>query len=78
MSIEEKVINIVAKRLRVDVSKVTLETNIRDDLNADSLDASEIVFDLEDEFGVELTTSVVKTDLRSIQALIDFVKSKLH
>ncbi|MDE6047665.1 MAG: acyl carrier protein, partial [Anaeroplasmataceae bacterium] len=35
-------------------SKVTLEASLKDDLGADSLDAVEIVMDIEDEFGVEI------------------------
>ena len=53
MSIFEKVQEIIVKELKVDAAKVTLEASLKDDLGADSLDAVEIVMDIEDEFGVE-------------------------
>ena len=54
MSIFEKVQEIIVKELKVDAAKVTLEASLKDDLGADSLDAVEIVMDIEDEFGVEI------------------------
>ena len=54
MAVFEKVQEIIAKELKVDAERVTLEASLKDDLGADSLDAVEIVMDLEDEFGVEI------------------------
>ncbi len=54
MSVFEKIQEIIVKELKVDSSKVTLEASLKDDLGADSLDAVEIVMDIEDEFGVEI------------------------
>lgn len=54
MDIFEKVQEIIVKELKVDVAKVTKEASLKDDLGADSLDAVEIVMDIEDEFGVEI------------------------
>ncbi len=54
MAVFDKVKEIIVKELKVDASKVTLDASLKDDLGADSLDAVEIVMDLEDEFGVEI------------------------
>ncbi|MDE5856515.1 MAG: acyl carrier protein [Anaeroplasmataceae bacterium] len=54
MAIFDKVQAIIVKELKVDAAKVTLEASLKDDLGADSLDAVEIVMDIEDEFGVEI------------------------
>lgn len=54
MAIFDKVQEIIVKELKVDASKVTKEASLKDDLGADSLDAVEIVMDIEDEFGVEI------------------------
>ena len=54
MSVFEKVKNIIVKELKVDAEKVTLEASLKDDLGADSLDAVEIVMDIEDEFDIEI------------------------
>ncbi len=54
MAVFDKVKEIIVKELKVDASKVTLDASLKDDLGTDSLDAVEIVMDLEDEFGVEI------------------------
>lgn len=51
----EKVRDIVADQLGVDdVDSITMETSLMKDLEADSLDAVEVIMALEDEFGVEI------------------------
>lgn len=51
----EKVVEIIAEQLGVDdVGKITGTTSLMDDLEADSLDAVEIVMSIEDEFGIEI------------------------
>ena len=54
MSVFDKVKEIIVKELKVDAEKVTLEASLKDDLGADSLDAVEIVMDLEDEYSIEI------------------------
>ncbi|MDE5715485.1 MAG: acyl carrier protein [Anaeroplasmataceae bacterium] len=54
MAVFDTVKDIIVKELKVDPAKVTLDASLKDDLGADSLDAVEIVMDLEDEFGVEI------------------------
>ena len=49
----EKVCNILANQFDVDESEITMETNLVNDLNADSLDFVDLIMSLEDEFSVE-------------------------
>ena len=49
----EKVRDIIAEQLDIDADTVTLDTNLQKDLEADSLDAVEIVMAIEDEFSIE-------------------------
>jgi acyl carrier protein len=53
--IAETVISMVADRMDVDESQITNETHFVNDLQADSLDMAELVIDLEEEFGVEIS-----------------------
>lgn len=46
--------NIVAEQLGVSVGDVKAESNLQDDLGADSLDAVELVMAVEDEFELEI------------------------
>ena len=50
----ETVKNIIVEQLGVDESLVTKETNLMKDLEADSLDAVEIIMGIEEEFGIEI------------------------
>ena len=50
----EKIRDIIAEQLDVDKESITPETNLLKDLEADSLDAVEIIMAIEDEFGIEI------------------------
>lgn len=66
----EKIKDLVAEQLGVDVSELTEETSLKDDLNADSLDLFQIIMSLEEEFGIEIPTE----DTESIQTIGDIEK----
>jgi acyl carrier protein len=51
---EDRVKEIVAKELEVDVKQLTPEAKFIEDLGADSLDIVELVMALEEEFGLEI------------------------
>ena len=48
----EEVKTILARQLRVDPEKVTLDAHIKRDLHADSLDILQLLMRLEDDYGV--------------------------
>ena len=50
----EKVKAILSSQFDVEEDSITPETNIADDLNADSLDVVDLLMSLEDEFDVEI------------------------
>ena len=49
----EKVCEILADKFDADASTMTMETKVKEDLNADSLDVVELM-DLEENFGVTI------------------------
>ncbi len=53
-SVEEKVKSIVMDRLSKTSDEVTLEASFIDDLGADSLDQTELLMALEEEFNVDI------------------------
>ncbi len=65
-----KIKEVVADQLGVDVAELTLETSLKDDLNADSLDLFQIIMSLEEEFGIEIPTE----DTESIGTIGDIEK----
>ena len=51
----EKIRLIISEQLSIDdVDTITLDTSLTEDLEADSLDAVEVIMALEDEFGIEI------------------------
>ncbi len=70
MDIANKVIKFIAEQLNKDVSEVTLEKELVADLGADSLDAVEIIMNLEEEFDV----TVPDVDASQIKTVGEIVK----
>ena len=52
----EKVCEILADKFDADASTMTMETKVKEDLNADSLDVVELMMDLEDEEAAKMST----------------------
>ncbi|MBR4151129.1 MAG: acyl carrier protein [Firmicutes bacterium] len=50
----EKVREIIAEQLNIDAEEISLDTNVTKDLEADSLDAVEIILAIEDEYDIEI------------------------
>lgn len=50
----EKIRDIIVEQLSVEGSMVTMDTNMMKDLEADSLDAVEIIMAIEEEFDIEI------------------------
>ncbi|MBP3312150.1 MAG: acyl carrier protein [Butyricicoccus sp.] len=51
----EKICELLADKFDADASSMTMETSIKDDLNADSLDVVELMMDLEEQFGITIS-----------------------
>ena len=56
----EQVREIICKQLELEESDVTMDTNIKDDLGADSLDLVDLAISLEDEFEVEVPNNALE------------------
>lgn len=72
----EKVKNIIAEQLDADVEEITMETSMMKDLNADSLDAVEIMMALEDEFGVTIPDEDAE-GFKNIGDIVTYLESKI-
>ena len=56
----EKVKELIVEQLDVDPEIVTMDTDFMKDLEADSLDAVEIILGVEDEYGIEIPDEVAE------------------
>ena len=75
MSIEKEIIDIVVEQLGVDAAEVTAEKSFVEDLNADSLDLTELIMTFEERFGFEISEEDAEK-LKTIRDVIDYVKEK--
>lgn len=69
-SMLEKVKEIIAKQLNLDVDEITESTSFKDDLGADSLDLFELVMAFEEEYDIEIPSE----DLEGIATVGDIIK----
>jgi len=72
---EEKVKELIAKQLGVDISQVTPEASFVEDLGADSLDTVELVMAFEEAFGVSIPDEDAEK-IRTVQDAINYIKEK--
>ncbi|ASS91590.1 MAG: acyl carrier protein [Bacillaceae bacterium] len=72
----ERVTKIIVDRLGVDESEVKLESSFKDDLGADSLDVVELVMELEDEFGMEISDEEAE-QIVTVGDAVNYIQSKL-
>ncbi|MCA1765922.1 MAG: acyl carrier protein [Desulfobulbaceae bacterium] len=60
MSVQEKLIDIIAEQLSVDKAKVVPGASFVDDLGADSLDLVELIMAMEEAFDIEIADEVAE------------------
>ena len=56
----ERIRELLAEQLDIDEEKITMDSNILEDFEADSLDVVDMVMSLEDEFGVEIPAEEIE------------------
>lgn len=72
----EKVVEIVTEKLGVDAEEVTLDSDLTEDLGADSLDLVDLVMAFEDEFGVKIEDEDVE-NITTIGDIVDYISKEL-
>ncbi|NOZ26173.1 MAG: acyl carrier protein [Nitrospirae bacterium] len=73
--VEEKVKELIANQLGVDIAQVTPAASFVEDLGADSLDTVELVMAFEETFGIEIPDEDAEKILK-VQDAIDYIKNK--
>ncbi len=75
MSIEAKVKSIIVDQLGVSEDEVKPEAKFVDDLGADSLDLTELIMAMEEEFDIEIDDEEAQK-LVKVQDAVNYIQSK--
>ena len=69
----EKIREILAAQFDVEEDSITLDTDIQQDLNADSLDIVDIMMSIEDEFDFEVPDEAVE-EVKTVADLVKYIE----
>ena len=72
----EKLRDIICEELQLDAETVTMESNLMDDFDADSLDLVEIVMSIEDEYGIEVPEDAVD-EFKTVGDVVRFIEENI-
>ena len=64
----------LAEQFETDPSEITMDTNLIDDLGADSLDVVELIMSLEDTYGITISDEDA-ANLVTVRKIVDFLES---
>ncbi len=70
----EKVKAILAEQFDVEEDKITVDTDLQEDLGADSLDVVDLLMSIEDEFEVEVHDEEIE-NLKTVGALVAYIEA---
>lgn len=70
-----KIQKLIADKLEIDESKITMDSSFRQDLGADSLDTYELVYAIEEELGVSVPDEKAN-EFETVRDAYDFIKSQ--
>ena len=73
MSVEQEVIDIVVEELGVDKEEVGLEKSFVEDLNADSLDLTQLIMTFEERFGCEISEEEA-AKLKTVGNVVEYIE----
>ena len=72
----DKICDIIANQLRADPADITEDTNVMEDLGADSLVVMEILVATEDNFGVAVSDDEIP-NLKTVRDIVEYVESNM-
>lgn len=69
----DKIKEIISKQLRIDIGTISKDSNIIEDLGADSLDLVEMLMSIEDNLGIVVSDDEA-ADLKTVGDVADFLE----
>lgn len=72
----EKVREILMEQLDLEENQITMDSNIIDDLGADSLDIVDLVMSLEEEFDTEIPDEAIE-NIKTVGEVVKYIEENL-
>lgn len=73
---EDRIIEIISEQFNIEIEKINLDTDLQDDLNADSLDLVELIMSFEDEFDLEIEDEYI-SNIKVVSDIVEEITKKL-
>ena len=70
----EQVKAILAEQFDVEEDKITADTDLQEDLGADSLDVVDLLMSIEDEFEVEVPDEEIE-NIKTVGSLVSYIEA---
>lgn len=77
IEIQEKLIDILTKHTSVARSNVTPDKDLKLDLGLDSLDVAEMVYEIEETFGISIADDSAEK-IRKISDTVEFIHERMN
>lgn len=69
----ENIQQALAKQFEISPDSITMETNLIDDIGADSLDVVELIMELEDRFGISISDEDA-AELYTVRRIVEYLE----
>lgn len=73
----QKLKKLIADNLEIDAEKITMDSNFRQDLGADSLETYELVYAIEEELGISIPDEKAN-EFETVRDALEFIQSQLE
>jgi acyl carrier protein len=73
----QKLKKLIADNLEIDADKITMDSNFRQDLGADSLETYELVYAIEEELGISIPDEKAN-EFETVRDALEYIQSQLE
>ena len=73
----QKLKKLIADNLEIDADKITMDSNFRQDLGADSLETYELVYAIEEELGISIPDEKAN-EFETVGDALEYIRSQVN
>lgn len=71
----ETIVDIIAQQMDVDPADITMDTRLIEDLHADSIDAAEMIINIESALDKRFDDDAI-TDLKTVRDIVEYLEQQ--